>query len=57
MRKSICNLTSRGGDGQVVHIHRDAGVLLIQRKTLVVQLLQAHTDAALQNDAALLQVA
>ena len=57
MRKRICNLTSRSGDGQVVHVHRDAGVLLVQRQTLVVQLLEAHTDATLQNDAALLQVA
>ena len=57
MGKRICNLTSRSGDGQVVHVHRDAGILLVQRQTLVVQLLEAHTDATLQNNAALLQVA
>ena len=36
MGKRIYNLTSRSGDGQVVHVHRDAGILLVQRQTLVV---------------------
>ena len=58
MGKRICNLTSRSGwmDRSFTSTVMPAYCSL-QRQTLVVQLLEAHTDATLQNNAALLQVA
>ena len=52
--EGVGHFAGRGRDAQVVHVDGDAGILLIQRKALVVQLAQAHADAALQHHAALL---